>query len=246
MTTYPDLTASAQPPAAGPADAVATGRVEWAPVPRVNLLPPEIVEGRRLIRLKKLLGGALVVVVAGCAGAVVWAEVGVSSAQREVDAAQARAATLRSTEATYAQVPRILGLIDAATTARQTVMADDVLWYGFLSDLAVAAPKGVSLLNLDVALTDSTPESSTGADPMSPAGIGQVTFSGKASEFPDVAAWLESVAGVHGLDGSTLQTATRGGAAGGAGAGGDSSVHFTSKVQVTSKALSHRYDRKAD
>ena len=51
MTAFPDLTTSAQP--GRPAEATTTStRVDWAPVPRVDLLPAEIVDGRRLARLK--------------------------------------------------------------------------------------------------------------------------------------------------------------------------------------------------
>jgi Tfp pilus assembly protein PilN len=247
MTTYPDLTASPQP---GPAPEPTTGtsttsstRVEWAPVPRVNLLPPEIVDGRRLGQLKRLFGGTLVVVAAGCAAAVVWAQLGVSSAQDEVDAAQARAASLQAEQAKYAEVPRIDSLIDTATTARQSALSSDVLWYGFLSDLSLTTPKGVSLISLEMTLDDSSTPSSAPADPLTTSGIGHVNFSGKASHFVDIASWLNAVSSVHGLDGSTLQTATRG-VAGSAPTSGP--ITFTSTVQVTSKALSHRYDRKAD
>ena len=242
MTTYADVTAA--PGSGGPTEAVTSARVDWAPVPKVNLLPPEIVEGRGLVRLKKLLAGGLLVVVGSCAGAAVWAQGGVASAQEGLDAAHAQGALLQAEQAKYAQVPRILGLIDDAAAARERAMAHDVLWYGFLSDLSLTTPKGVSLQNLEMTM-DDTGAPGAAADPLTPAGLGHVTFSGKAQHFPDVAAWLEAVGSVHGLDGSTLQTATRG-AGGDGGATSGSGITFTSTIQVTSKALTHRYDRKAD
>jgi hypothetical protein len=125
-------------------------------------------------------------------------------------------------------------------------MATDILWYGFLSDLSLTTPKGVSLESLEMTLDDSGTPTAV-ADPLTPAGLGHVTFTGKAQHFPDVATWLEAVGSVHGLDGSTLQTATRGTAGGGSGDGtAGGAITFTSSIQVTSKALTHRYDRKAD
>ena len=241
MTTYPEVTAP-QPDAA-PAPTGTSARVDWAPVPKVNLLPPEIVDARRLARLKRRLGGVLVLAVAGCAGAVVWAQAGVSAAQDEVDVAQSRASVLQGQQARYAEVPRLTALIDTATTARQTAMTEDVLWYGFLSDLSLTTPKGVALVSLEVTLDDSSAPTGQAGDPLTPHGIGHVSFSGKADHFPDVAGWLEAVGSVHGLDGSTLQTATRGVAG---AADGNGPITFTSTVQVTSTALTHRYDRKAD
>jgi Tfp pilus assembly protein PilN len=242
MTTYPDVTAPQQ---AAPAPSSTSTRVDWAPVPKVNLLPSEIVEGRRLAQLKRVLGGVLVVVAAGCAGAVVWAQAGVASAQDDLDAAQARAAAVKAQQGKYAEVPRITELIDTVTTARQTAMGQDVLWYGFLSELSMTTPKGVSLVSLEVNLDDASQPPGPPNDPLTPSGIGQVTFSGKATHFPDVAGWLDAVGGIDGLDGSALQTANRGDAqASTTTAGG--TITFTSTVQVTSRALTHRYDRKAD
>ena len=57
-----------------------------------------------------------------------------------------------------------------------------------------------------------------------------------------MAAWLDAVARMHGLDGSTLQSVTRENASGGTAG----TLNFTTTVRVTSKALTHRYDRKAD
>lgn len=234
MTTFPDVTA-----APGRADSgVTTARVDWAPVPKVNLLPPEILQARRITRLKRLLTGVLAVTVAACAGATFWAAAGASAAQEELDAVQARGATLRAQQARYAAVPRLLGLLQSAGTAREKALGQDVLWYGFLSDLAVTTPKGVTLNGLQVALDKPTAVQ----DPLVPPGIGTVSFTGSAQNFPDVAAWLDAVGTLHGLDGSSLQSATREDPT--AAAGG--TLNFTSTITVTSKALTHRYDRKAD
>ena len=239
MTAFPEVSAPGAP------TTTTTGaRVDWAPVPRVNLLPTEILQARRTAGVKRVLAGAVVLTLAACVGAVVWAQAGVSAAQEDLDATQARGVILRAQQAKYAQVPTTLAVIDATSTAREQAMANDVLWYGLLSDLALTTPKGVTLDTLSITL-DAAPVSpapaaagSAGTDPLTPAGIGTVSFSGEAAHFPDVAAWLESVATLHGLDGSTLQNATK---ATGAAAG----VTFASTIKVTSKALTHRYDRKA-
>jgi Tfp pilus assembly protein PilN len=232
MTTFPDVTAP------GRTETVTSARVDWAPVPKVNLLPAEIVQARRLAALKRVLAGGVVAVALLCAGGTAWAQAGASAAQDELDAVQARGATLRAEQARYAAVPKLLDLIQSAGAARERAMRQDVLWYGILSDLAVTTPKGVTLNGLQVAV--DKPAATT--DPLVPAGLGTLTFTGSAQRFPDVAAWLDAVARIHGLDGSALQSATRA-EAGGAVSG---AVDFTTTITVTSKALTHRYDRKAD
>jgi Tfp pilus assembly protein PilN len=235
MTTFPDVTAPGRTDSG-----VTSARVDWAPVPKVNLLPREILQGRRLARVKRALGAGVGVTLVLCAAATGWAMAAASSAQEDYDAAQSRGAILKTEQARYAAVPKVLGLIQAAGTARERAMSTDVLWYGFLSDLAVTTPKGVTLSGMQVAL--DAPAASS--DPLVPAGIGSVTFTGTAQHFPDVAAWLDAVGTVHGLDGSSLQSATRAGTEAAQAAG--SGVNFSSTITVTSKALTHRYDRKAN
>ena len=233
MTTFAEA-----PATIGRTETVTTSRVEWAPIPKVNLLPSEIVQARRLAALKRVLGGAVVAVVLVCVGATVWAQAGASSAQGELDAVQARGVALRADQARYAAVPKLLNLIQAAGAARERAMSQDVLWYGFMSDLAVTTPKGITLNGLQVDLDKATINN----DPLVPTGLGIVTFTGTAKQVPDVAAWLDAVARIQGVDGSTLQSATREDPK----AGDKSPLTFTTTVTVTSKALTHRYDRKAD
>ena len=96
----------------------------------------------------------------------------------------------------------MLNLIQAADAARERAMSQDVLWYGFMSDLAVTTPKGITLNGLQVALD----KPSVNTDPLVPAGLGTATFTGTAKQVPDVAAWLDAVARIHGVDGSSLQS----------------------------------------
>jgi hypothetical protein len=241
------MTVNVDTAAPTPSPASTSAPVDWATVPRVNLLPPEILQSRRTAGVKRVLVIAVGATLAVCAAGVLWAQTTVSSAQEDLDAAQARGAQLRAQQAKYAQVPTVLGLIDGIAGAREKSMSRDVLWYGLMSDLAMTTPKGVKLDSMTVSFDQANPGGTP--DPLTPAGIGHVDFTGKATRFPDVAAWLEAAATLHGLDGSTLQTATRGDSTSGSSSGTGSTtgpVTFTSTIQVTSTALSHRYDRKAD
>lgn len=217
--------------------------VEWARVPRVNLLPLEIIEQRRLRRTQQILAVvAAVVVVAAGAGALLAARQ-VTVAQEKLDAEQARTTALQQRERVYAEVPRVLAAVDAARAGRERALGQDVAWYRFLNDLAVATPRNVNLATLTVTLAEAPPGAG-GTDALAPSGIGEVSVTGTAGQFPDVATWLTQVAGVHGMDASRLQSASRGGAEAAAAASGP--VEFATKVLVTQKALTHRYDRKAD
>lgn len=237
---FQEPTPPAQPPVA-----VATPgagiRVEWAPVPKVNLLPAEIVDARAFRGVQRVLVGAVAGTVVAAGLAFAWALHGVSTAQRELDASQARTAQLRTEEARYADVPRVLAQVQKAKSARSVALGNDVLWYRFFDDLAAATPDTVSLKSVSVTLAATSAAPVAGANPLSPNGIGTVTVTGGGERFPDVANWLESVVGVDGLDASTLQSVTRTVD----GPGSDSSVNFSSSVVVDADALSHRFDGKA-
>jgi Tfp pilus assembly protein PilN len=223
--------------------AVTSGRVDWAMVPRVNLLPPEILAARRFRRTQLMLACVLAGTVLVAGAVTAWAAHDVSAARDDLQTVTARTAALHAQEQRYAEVPKVLAQVDAATAARQVALGEDVLWYRFLDDLAVATPRNVWLGSVTV--SQSTGVVATTSDPLTPPARGTVTFSGSALHFPDVASWLTQVGAVHGLDASRLQTAARGADVSGAAAGKAGTVTFTSTIVITSDALSHRYDRKA-
>jgi Tfp pilus assembly protein PilN len=221
-----------------------SARVDWAPVPRVNLLPPEIVEGRQFARRQKLLGCAIVATLAAAGAGVFYAQGQVTAAQDELALEQGRTTTLQAEKGKYDEVPRVLAQVDAAKTARQVAMATDVPWYRFMNDLALSTPRNVWLENVTVAIPAGTAAATpTATDALAAAGIGTVTVTGKANDFPTVASWLEGLDQVSGVDGTAISQAQ---ADTDKAQANEPLVGFTSGGSITPEALSHLYDRKAD
>lgn len=229
-----------------PAVEVATvATVDWAPVPRVNLMPPEILQARGFRVVKIRLAMAVLATVALAAGGVFWAQGQVSAAQQVLDATEGRNSVLRQDQTRYSDVPRLLSAVAAAKAAREQALGQDVLWFNFLHDVSLAMPSNVWLKNLTVTMQTGKPSAgggtSTAVDPLVPTGIGSVTIVGTAADFPEVSAWLQSIARVNGLEASTLQNATRENQNDPKATG----VEFTTQVVINAASLSHRYDRKA-
>lgn len=213
-------------------------------MPRVNLLPPEILEGRRLRRTKVVLGGSLVLVVAGLVGAYALQVSATHKAQDELDAAQAEHATLVQAQAKYADVPRTIRAIDAAETTRELAMANDVEWYRTLTNISLTQPSNVWLTKLTLQVSTpaapaATGTAATGSAPAA-AGIGTVTAEGSAIDHPDVATWLDTLGGQPGMTDAYFSSSEK------ALIGSKVVVDFKSTATLTSDALSHRYDRKQD
>lgn len=223
-------------------------RVDWAPVPRVNLLPREILENRRFRNVQVLLALAVVLTL-GLAGAAFWWSDGlVTKARDSLDVVEAQTVALQAKQREYAAVPQTLAELEYVQTARQTVLTNDVAWYGYLGDLADAAPTDVYFDSLTLTVPGAsvsgaaaaTPASqSSTADPFLPAGaLGTVSIQGISGTYPKVAAWMDALDEVTGLEVSTLSSANR-------PEGLDTHVTFSSGITVTDGALTHRYDRKA-
>jgi Tfp pilus assembly protein PilN len=213
-------------------------RVDWAPVPRVNLLPPEVLERRRFRKVKVRLVLVIVLVLMVIAGAATWSQLQVRQARGELAASQDRTGELQQEQARYAQVPLTLASVEAAESARAEAMGTDVLWYRFLNDVALTMPSTVLLSTMTVTVNDASTEETT---PLTEQGIGTVSITGTAGDYPSVASWMESVTQVTGVSSVTLQTATRE-----ATTDGETPVvSYTAQFVVTASALSHRYDQKA-
>jgi hypothetical protein len=232
-------------------------RTPWAPVPQVNLLPSEILAARRFRRLRMQLVGVAVGVVAACGTAVVWSQAGVVAAQHDLETIEQAGTRLMKEQAKYARVPQVTAERDRVKAVRQAVLGADVLWYRFLSDLAMNTPPGTELTSVTVSMTGATTATSPTAIPLVTPGLGEVQVKGKALRFPDVAAWLDAVNRVHGLAGSGLTSAKKEdpgssdeftGAPGSDSTGSSAEadlITFNGSAVVVPAALSHRYDTKA-
>jgi Tfp pilus assembly protein PilN len=218
-------------------EAPAFVRVDWAPVPRVNLLPAEIIEARQFHHLKRLLALGVAVSLVVVAGAALAMQVGVVNASNALEQTQSESAGLQAQKTKYAEVPKVVAQVDAAKVAREKALGRDIPWYRFLTDLALNTPANTTLTSIDVTLTDQATATGQVPTPLTEPGLGTVTVAGSTRQFADVSAWLTAAGTVHGLSGSTLSSATREDTAG--------AITFNSELIITADALSHRYDRKA-
>jgi Tfp pilus assembly protein PilN len=213
-----------------------------ATLPRVNLLPPEIEEQRRLRKVQAGLGLG-VLAAAGVVGALALAALGqVNDAQAELDASKARGSALEAKSAEYAEVPAVYAQVEAAEAQVAQAMGKEVRWSYFLNDLSLRVPSKVWLTSMTVtqevdavaAATPATPEAAV----MTP-GIGSVTFSGKGFTHNDVAAWLDALAKQKGLTQPYFTNSTV------EEIGTEKAVTFESQATITEESLSGRYTQKA-
>lgn len=210
-------------------------------IPRVNLLPDEILAERRLRRTQVVLGAATLAVVGALAGGYVVSAAGVAAAQDGLDREQTRTLQLQAEAEQYAEVPVVLAEVAAAQDARTTAMAQDSLWYSQLNQLANTYPQNVWLRDLSVTVT--TADAATAApDPAAaalPTGLGALTFNGTGLTHSDASAFLDVLESTPGYSYPYLNVSER------IDIEGNVVVDFTATVTVTNELLSLRFEPKA-
>jgi Tfp pilus assembly protein PilN len=210
-------------------------RVSWAGIPKVNLLPLAILEGRRFRKTQGVLGGVVLGAVLVAGAAVLWAQGQVSSAQDDLDKANAQVTSLQAEQRKYDAVPALVSQVEAATQARSQVMATDVLWYRLMNDVAGAIPSGVTADTVTMTVTEAAGAAPTTgqAQPLTQTGLGAITMSGKSPSYNTVADWMEDLDKLTGVGDTALGNAT---------ASGGQGITYALSSVLTDDALSHRYD----
>jgi len=201
-----------------------------ATLPRVNLLPPEIAEGRRFRRIQYGLGAGVLAAVGAVGLAFVVATGSVNAANQDLEAANAESARLQAETATYADVTAVYAQAAAAQAMLAEAMGQEVRYSRHLSDLSLSVPENVWLTSLTFAQAPVTP--AVGA---TEPGVATVTVSGKGFSHEDVALWLESLAGQTTYTNPYFSSSTE------SLIGPRKIVEFSSTATLTPEALSGRY-----
>jgi Tfp pilus assembly protein PilN len=160
-------------------------------LPRVNLLPPEIMLEARFRKAQMFMGAALLLAVGLVLGLSQMAADDASAAADEYSSVQAQGAVLQAKVNTFSDVPRVYAQVAAAKAQVNLALSTEVRYSYLLNDLSLTIPSNVYLIQLDVSQPDSAAAAGNGSwgNPV----IAKISFKGKAKTLPDVAAWLDSL-----------------------------------------------------
>jgi Tfp pilus assembly protein PilN len=245
-----DVMTDAETVAIAPPAVISTFRM-----PRVNLLPPEVEQARRLRKTQAALAGGLLGVVALVGAGYAYEVQARHGAEQELADVQAQTSVLQREQAKYADVPRTVAAIDAAEAARESAMANDVEWSRTLTDFSLTVPENVWFSTVTLSVGNAATATSGGAASSGAAGtsgaavtsgaagttaggVGTVTVEGNARSHRDVATWLDTLAKQPGMSDASFSSSQK------QKIGTKTVVKFSSTATLTADALSHRYDRK--
>jgi Tfp pilus assembly protein PilN len=206
-------------------------------LPRVNLLPPEIAEKAAFRKVQAGLGAALALTVVAVGAAYVSSTHGVSAAKADLDTASQRTTSLQAEAAKYRNVTAIYAAADAAQAQLTTAMGDEIRFSQLLNDLSLSVPSNIWLNSVSYTTAPPVTVGSPAASTV-PA-LGAFTVSATGFSHDDVAAWLESIAGLKTYDSPYFSNSTE------SLLGTKPIVTFAATANLTAKAQSGRYTKPA-
>jgi Tfp pilus assembly protein PilN len=211
-----------------------------------DLLPPEIVQRRRIVRIRLIVLasiGAVLVLLAGWFALSTWQ---VGRQEDKLAATETEAIGLRTQQRQYSE------LINAQTQSTKidnqlaTLLKTDVQWATLTARLRAAAPRGLELTAVAVALTDPTTQGATGNSATTTASglpssdgktpIGSLTISGTSTTKTAIASYVDAVSKVSGIGNVLLSGVTD----------QEDGSDFTLRADLSPTLLSHHYQAATD
>lgn len=191
-------------PRAARAAAVPDGRPNLAALgaplqPQVDLLPHEVRSVRALGRAKVRLGFSLVVVLLLAVLAFGYASFMEKQANEELATVTARVQDLEAEQAEYAEVPQVKSQVEMVKTARVFGTSTEVMWSEYLRAVEAVAPAGWTIRALSTTMPSPVEAPVMAMNPLAAASVGSLSFTGRASTLPDIAAWTDALETIPGF-----------------------------------------------
>jgi hypothetical protein len=167
--------------------------------PRVNLMPPEVLQRRRAKATRQVLGfsvvGLLVAVLAGTGGASLLA----NQAQAILLQEQTRTTELLAEQADYTEIRTLQAQVNLARAAQRVGASTEVAWKPYLEAVQGTLPDGVVIQSVTVDSATPILAYDQPTAPLQGARIATVTFSAISPTLPDVPTWLDGLTRLTGF-----------------------------------------------
>jgi hypothetical protein len=205
-----------------------------------NLLPEEIVAGRRARRARGVVLVALLVVVALLAGWYVYARQRVRLADAELSDITTEVTTLQRSQSRYAEVVDVQNQTNTIGKQLGTLLANDLPWATLLNTLRdTGADSGVTVLGVTGTLNSDTKGAQTTAAGALPSAsksnsIGTLTITGTGPDKPSIAGYVDALGRLSTVANPYLTNASQ----------TANDVAFSVTVDITAKALCGRFTTK--
>jgi hypothetical protein len=208
-----------------------------------NLIPPEVLQARRVRAVRKLVAYLLCVLVLLAGLGYGFAFFRSQQAAEALAAEQSRTAQLLVQQKRYADVTLLQSSVAGVRTELSQLLKSDVDMSALVTSVLRQLPPGASVSQLAVTMTPPegqqptvNPASGTGAlDTSGRAHIGLITITGQAPRVSDVSTLVDRLGAMRGfIDPYPTANTTN-----------DKGTLFTIQFSINDSLLSHRYDNAA-
>jgi hypothetical protein len=216
----------------------------WATRPgwgiAVDLTPGEVVQARHVKVHKRLIGLALLVLLALVVGVVLVVQDAKSTAQGSYDNAQLRTTQLTAETQQFTVLTTMQRVIDQTTAQTATLMGQDVDFVNLMARIRAALPPELELGTATVIMSPpvQAPVAAEGTTPTpvpvptGPQIIGSVTLSGTGGKIRQVSPFVSVLNHLRGVV-DVIPTSI---------GKTDDGIQFTLTLNITDELYTHRYD----
>lgn len=205
-----------------------------------NLLPAEIVAGRRARRARRFVLVAVLVVAGLLAGWYVYATRQVQAATDDLTTVTGQATDLQRSQSKYAEVVGVQNQTDTIAKQLGTLLATDLPWAKLLDTLRdTGTQAGVTVTGVNGSLNKTTgtnANSSTGTLPTAKGvtTIGTLIVTGSAPDKPSIARYVDALGDLDSIANPYLTNASE----------QNGTVTFSITVDISNKAECGRFTKK--
>ncbi|MBK4348414.1 hypothetical protein [Lacisediminihabitans changchengi] len=167
--------------------------------PRVHLLPPEVIQGKKERAVRRRLLAALVIVVVMVVLATGVAVVSLAGSAAQLASEQARSALLSAQRAKLGEVTTLQSQVDGITAAQPIAADGQILWEPYLTAVGDTLPAGMTITGFSAQLDGAAADASADTTTVKHAAILTITADSPQAPISD---WLDNLASVPGFLGA--------------------------------------------
>jgi hypothetical protein len=216
----------------------------WSTMPGwgivANLIPPEVLQARRVRAVRKLVayGLCVLILIAGAGYGFAWYRS--QQAADALAAEQSRTSQLMAQQRRYADVTLLQGSVASVRSQLSELLVSDVDVSALMTAILLQLPPGASVTQLAVTMSHpagstSTATPTTGSGALDTSGrphIGLISITGQARKVSDVSALVDRLSALPGfIDPYPTSNTTN-----------DKGALFTVQFSINDRLFSHRYD----
>jgi Tfp pilus assembly protein PilN len=207
-------------------------------VPRVDLLPTEVlVDRRERATVRRAWFGVVLVAVLMALG-IGAVSANALSADAKLTAARAQTDSLTKQQLSYSEVREVQSETALLQAAQQVGGSTEIDWSTYLANLQNSLPSGVTITGVTISSASPSEAYQQATGPLEGQRVGTITIDATSPTLPSVPAWLDSVKSLRGFVDANANSVTLDPAS------GKYTVDMT--IHINEKAYDNKYAAKAN